>query len=200
MIGDHSPLALKAETHLWTRQRVFLFLRGGRQETQIHEARVSGVLSLTVPAPTILNAQYGGVRGGLWKSKFKKARRMKQKNGTVVRQYIKRNQKLRAAGFSSYQEFLKSPIWKEIHRRYKKKVQEGKHQWTHCYCCDSTGPFHLHHLNYKSVTSPILGSRIVPLCEHCHETVHKMTEKHSGWSIRKVTNHLRSLLGNNKRN
>src|SRR6267142_4189022 len=125
------------------------------------------------------------------------------KNWKVIRQFSNRNKKLKEAGIGSYADFLKSPIWKEIHKRYEKKVAEGIKRWIECYCCGDSSPFHLHHLNYKSVVRPILGSRIVPLCARCHKRVHELTEKHLGWSIKKVTNHLRKkslALGNIKRN
>ena len=54
-------------------------------------------------------------------------------NKNLLFQFSNRNRILKELGFNSYQEYLKSSIWKKIQEIKKKKIKSGKTFWKQCY-------------------------------------------------------------------
>lgn len=74
-------------------------------------------------------------------------------------------QRARYGGYLSYQEYLKSDIWKnkrtEIFILYDYK----------CYVCGDNKELHCHHKSYDRVGKE-LNEDLVPLCKLCHDFLH----------------------------
>ena len=93
--------------------------------------------------------------------------------------------RLKALGFNSYDEYLKSDHWKSKKDEYR---NSGLPQ--HCLVCKNKN-YALHHRSYVNLGDESL-SDFVPLCKKCHNKVHKwikendknMWETHT--AIRKV--------------
>lgn len=72
---------------------------------------------------------------------------------------------LRAIGFASYREYLRSDLWKEI--RSKVYAAKGRE----CYLCGEPAT-QLHHNRYHK--NDLLGKKIRfinPVCDPCHEAI-----------------------------
>lgn len=77
-------------------------------------------------------------------------------------EYEERDAVLRAIGFASYSDYLKSRKWARIRNRVLKK--RGK-----CACCGDTAN-EVHHKDYRQQT--MIGadlSGLVPVCSACHD-------------------------------
>lgn len=82
--------------------------------------------------------------------------------GKGLKGYEKRDRHLRALGFSSYQEYLRSPLWKEL-RRVAIDRAGGL-----CEVCGKRGR-DVHHRSYaRSALSGDTNS-LVFLCRDCHK-------------------------------
>ncbi len=105
------------------------------------------------------------------------------KNQLIVN-YVKRNKKLRRAGFKSYGDFIKSEKWLEI-----KKLAYSKLKKRECLFCHKESQ-DLHHVKYTKITSKTL-TWIVPVCRKCHENIH--SNKHD--SIFRATRKYGEFMG-----
>lgn len=91
-------------------------------------------------------------------------KRKKQGKGPVV-DYSRRDEILRAMGYGSYGDYLRSPLWAKIRRRVFGR-DEGK-----CRICGERGE-QVHHQSYDIRT--LKGkkiNRLLLLCRKCHEEV-----------------------------
>lgn len=92
------------------------------------------------------------------------SRRVLKQNGKGE-DYKSRHNWLSKIGFSSYKEYLASPLWKEI----RKKVYKAK--GCNCYLCGAQAT-ELHHNRYHM--NDLLGKKlkfINPICRDCHEKI-----------------------------
>lgn len=82
--------------------------------------------------------------------------------------------KLSAMGFASYAEYLKSPHWADVRRRYwASKLPKL------CHGCGAHGvPLDLHHRTYKRIGAEYLMD-LVLVCRDCHQEVHRYEKKTS---------------------
>lgn len=71
-----------------------------------------------------------------------------------------------------YNEYLKSPHWKEISRTRKYWVDGEK-----CVCCGGNENLNVHHKFYRNSWYDTQIDDLVTLCHKCHLTVHKIQEK-----------------------
>lgn len=81
----------------------------------------------------------------------------------ALQEYRERDRVLGALGFGSYDEYLASPLWRDIRLR---KLKEGNH----CYGCGSGPCWQVHHADYSRET--LLGESLTGLrtiCEKCHK-------------------------------
>jgi len=89
----------------------------------------------------------------------------KVKLAKALRVYAKRNNRLRAMGYASYQEYLNSPLWKSIRSRVLER-DKGL-----CIACGNRASV-AHHGNYSHAA---LSGRsiqgIYSLCNRCHEFI-----------------------------
>lgn len=79
----------------------------------------------------------------------------------------KRDKRLRQLGYASYADYLRSPAWADVRKRYFKR-QKG---FVGCSLCPSSDRIMLHHRTYERVGAEELDD-LVPLCPTCHEFVH----------------------------
>lgn len=86
--------------------------------------------------------------------------------------FHKRNKLLKERGFDSYDDFLKSDIWKKI----KLKASKREH-FKKCYSCGSFKNIQLHHLEYTKKMFLIRLTGIVPLCGICHLKNHELSRR-----------------------
>jgi hypothetical protein len=103
-------------------------------------------------------------------------------------QYLKRNQRLKNEGFSSYQEYLKSPTWKAIKLKIRVRQEIKPLQWGRCQSCFKTKDEVLlvpHHMRYK-LRGTSLGSLIM-VCQSCHEKIHSYHREHPKQSLKQAT-------------
>lgn len=96
-------------------------------------------------------------------------RKAKRKGG-ITRRYH-RELVLAKQGFQSYPEYLRSPRWADVKRRYGADL--GRPQ--DCICGETEG-LQLHHLTYERVGSEDL-SDLTPLCRNCHAMIHTLVER-----------------------
>lgn len=76
-------------------------------------------------------------------------------------------EKLNELGFDNYNQYLNSPHWKDVRRRYyQSKLYHG-----HCECCFRQVPLQLHHKTYKRLGNENLND-FVTLCKECHTKSH----------------------------
>ena len=66
----------------------------------------------------------------------------------------------------SYQEYLKSPHWKEIRKR---ALDRAGH---HCFVCRDTKNLNVHHNSYERLGKE-LDTDLIVLCEKCHNLFYK---------------------------
>lgn len=78
--------------------------------------------------------------------------------------------KLSKLGYSTYQEYLNSPHWLDIKKRYMAYLNTQK-QIPACACCKSKFRLSLHHKTYKRLGHENFGDLIM-LCSECHEKLH----------------------------
>lgn len=94
---------------------------------------------------------------------------MKTKLTKSHKQYKRRKNVLRRLGFSSYKEYLKSELWKEIRTKI---LTKNKH--TCRYCLGRATQ--VHHLGYTmSVMSGKILFNLVCVCRECHEKISKIS-------------------------
>ena len=83
--------------------------------------------------------------------------------------YWKLGHSLERLGFSTYQEYLSSPLWNAIRREILYRDQS---ECLSLYCRRLTKIIQVHHLDYSLET--LKGEQpweLVSLCKHCHELV-----------------------------
>lgn len=115
-----------------------------------------------------------------------------RKNWFAIRQFGKRNRILKADGFSTYQEFLKSAAWRQSKVNIQRKIDKGKVWYGSCWCCGSKENLQLHHLKYtKANLTGRVGNHLRYVCKSCHETIHRMTAVDHKLSIKTATKRLR---------
>ena len=79
--------------------------------------------------------------------------------------YRRRNTELKRLGYSSYEEYLRSELWKTIRDRVFKK--RGRH----CTLCPSPADV-VHHQTYsKRVLTGHKICDLLPMCRRCHSSV-----------------------------
>jgi hypothetical protein len=94
-----------------------------------------------------------------------KKKKEKGKGKAPVVDYGRRDEILRAMGYESYRDYLRSPLWSKIRRRVFGR-DEGK-----CRICGERGE-QVHHQSYDART--LKGKtikRLLLLCRRCHEEV-----------------------------
>jgi 5-methylcytosine-specific restriction endonuclease McrA len=83
-------------------------------------------------------------------------------------QYQQRAESLRTLGFSSYQDYLRSPIWRFVRGLVMKRCR-GQ-----CESCRINRASQVHHTSYS--VKVLLGhklKRLVGVCDMCHEMAHE---------------------------
>jgi hypothetical protein len=105
--------------------------------------------------------------------------------------YIKRNEVLKRMGFHSYQDYLKSWIWRAVRKKQLKKQPL-------CTGCGEAAT-EVHHLVYDESTMRGFCDRgLVSICRTCHESV-EFDERFNKLGIMDVNKKLLALLQNCKR-
>lgn len=74
-------------------------------------------------------------------------------------------------GERSYQDFLKSPQWKELKKRAK-----GREHFRRCWICGSTDRIELHHTSYRWINLTDLRN-VRPVCRSHHEEIHRYARR-----------------------
>ena len=98
---------------------------------------------------------------------FDKCNRLRQFSMNQQKQFKVLSQKLLELGFASYKEYLLSPHWSALRRRFF-----NKHRSPPCSgCWKTTVPLQLHHRNYNRIGRERL-SDLVALCGNCHRKTH----------------------------
>ena len=85
----------------------------------------------------------------------------------LTQKYQQREESLRVLGFSSYEQYLSSPIWYFL-RKMVMKSSRGM-----CRGCYINKATQVHHMSYSPRV--LLGHRLeklVPVCAMCHEMAH----------------------------
>lgn len=83
---------------------------------------------------------------------------------------------LHGCGVSNYREYLASPHWKDVRRRYRtSKKPQG------CAVCGERWS-ELHHRTYRRLGRERL-SDLVPLCRQHHEAAHKAQRSSNDWTL-----------------
>ncbi len=96
--------------------------------------------------------------------------RLRKLDYSYLDTWITRSKELKKLKITTYTEYLKSSIWKEI----KDKAQTRPH-YQKCFLCGSFENIELHHRRYKFLHLSILRN-IIPLCENHHEQVHSLAK------------------------
>lgn len=78
---------------------------------------------------------------------------------------------LKNLGYKTYSEYLNSKIWKDV----RKKVLNGRKDRAFCYICGERNGIEIHHLHYRCLDKPILGSGFV-LCREHHQEMHDVAK------------------------
>lgn len=76
------------------------------------------------------------------------------------------NERIKAAGFETYDEYLQSPHWQHIRRLYAVSGRPRK-----CFACGEPN-YQLHHISYVRLGREELDD-VLPLCRNCHYRLHK---------------------------
>lgn len=79
---------------------------------------------------------------------------------------------------ASYQEFLLSPLWKELKNKASKREN-----FQSCYVCGCSDKLELHHLSYKFLTEL---RNVRSVCRVHHQEIHDLA-KEKGISVRLAT-------------
>lgn len=87
----------------------------------------------------------------------------------MIKEYGRRNYKLRALGHDSYKDYLKSKHWKELKKK-KRDTRKAK-----CRVCHTEKNLNLHHRTYKSIGNEHVGD-VIWLCADCHNETHKLAQ------------------------
>lgn len=77
-----------------------------------------------------------------------------------------RELKLRELGYDSYDDYLRSPAWRDVRRRYRESDLPQV-----CMC--GSVNVQLHHTTYERVGREELED-LLPLCQDCHATAHAL--------------------------
>ena len=72
---------------------------------------------------------------------------------------------LKIFGFTSYSEFIASPLWFEFRKQMRKATSPEECQ----ICGEEVNKFHLHHTSYKGLLNP---NNLLWACPLCHEAIH----------------------------
>ena len=81
--------------------------------------------------------------------------------------------RLTRLGFPNYAEYLRSPHWQEVRRRYyASKFYKGR--CVGCGCADK--PLEIHHRTYRRFGAEKLMD-IMALCRECHQLSHDIENK-----------------------
>lgn len=107
---------------------------------------------------------------------------------THVRQRAwKREQRIITLGYASYNDYIRSPAWRAVKRRYAEQQP-----WI-CNICGTEDGLQLHHRTYERVGEERLED-LMPLCEDCHEMVHTLERRgDTGLDFDGVINTARAL-------
>tara|TARA_B100002019_G_scaffold290876_1_gene309582 strand:- start:104 stop:565 length:462 start_codon:yes stop_codon:yes gene_type:complete len=80
---------------------------------------------------------------------------------------IERDKILHKLGYSHYNQYLKSDLWKEIIKPKVIKEHGGQ-----CYVCGCKKNLEIHHMDYnKENLSGESTNNMIPLCGRCHEKI-----------------------------
>ena len=60
-----------------------------------------------------------------------------------------------------------------------------------CYICGSSENINIHHLKYNHLDSSVLGTNKFPLCEKCHNEVHKFAKEQENMTLKRAMKLLR---------
>lgn len=85
-------------------------------------------------------------------------------NRQVQARRLKRHRRLRQLGYANYAEYLRSPAWSDVKRRYRASDLPQA-----CMCGETI--VQLHHKTYERVGEERLDD-LAPLCAGCHRLVH----------------------------
>jgi len=117
---------------------------------------------------------------------------MRSKGSYLNRQAI-------AAGYFSYETFLKSPYWAGVRQ---KRIVKGS---TRCFCCATADHIlHLHHITYERLGAE-LPQDLIPICGPCHERLHEKVRRgqvsleNAHWSVLKEMTRGRKLSKRRKK-
>lgn len=102
--------------------------------------------------------------------------------------YQSRLRNLKAIGFNSYPEYLRSDLWAAIRRRVFKEISDK------CNACNAPAT-EVHHRDYK--THMLLGHYIgdlVPLCRTCHNHIEFNSDGTKVVTLEEVNRRLKKLL------
>lgn len=80
---------------------------------------------------------------------------------------------------AAYRSYIKSDAWRD------KREWVFNRKGRKCKVCKSTENLHIHHCTYEMLGKERLRD-LVPLCQSCHDLVHKMGGGYAG--LRKLTN------------
>ena len=78
-------------------------------------------------------------------------------------------ERLRAHGFTSYQDYLESDLWRKNRQRLTLRQR--------CWVCDKKWGLAAHHMTYDRVCLEIPGD-VVMLCNPCHKSVHDFAKRY----------------------
>lgn len=95
-------------------------------------------------------------------------------------QYTARNRRLKQKDIT-YQEFLKSELWKET-KEYVKQFPE----FQKCWICGSTDKLNIHHFSYRWMFELKLKKRkngLRCLCQKCHYKIHELAQENN-WGLK----------------
>lgn len=81
------------------------------------------------------------------------------------------DQRLSAAGFTSYREYLESPQWKQKRRDWYASKQNRKPGY--CLFCNEKKPLDLHHKSYTRLCNERLDD-LEAMCRDCHAELHRL--------------------------
>lgn len=101
------------------------------------------------------------------------------------------NKSLEILGFSTYEEYLNSDVWKKI----RKKVL--KRNCYKCQACGSVNNLNVHHTRYGyKVLQSGKGGGLYVLCNRHHKKVHQLVRDNKSMSLRKATREVINKCGN----
>ena len=104
--------------------------------------------------------------------------------------YQARQGNLKAIGFASYADYLRSDLWGAIRRRVFKEISDK------CNACNAPAT-EIHHRDYS--VNALLGHYImnlVPLCRNCHNHIEFNSDGSKVLTLEEVNKRLRKLLKN----